>query len=508
MHFNDYVRHDALGLAQAIARGDTDANALLTTALARADAVDPAINSIVTRMDDIAADRAATPVDGASVDGASVDNVFAGVPFLLKDLFQDYAGVRSTYGSAALARADFRPAEHAEITQRFLAAGVNVIGKSNTPELGAKGVTEPRINGATRNPWHLSHTPGGSSGGAAAAVAAGIVPMAGANDGGGSIRIPAACCGLFGLKPGRARVPAGPHFTDQAHGIATDHVISRSVRDSAAMLDAVAGYEPGAIAKLAAPEIPYRQAAERDPKPLRIGLQDVSPLGTPLHAEAHACLETTAAHLTALGHHVERAAPALDGRQLARDFLMTWYVRMAGALTELGAQTGAAPSDFELDTRAMAHVGRAFTAVEYALMHERWRDYRRGLADFHTRYDLLLTPSLGAPPVAIGAMDTPRVLQAVLPLVLKLPTSRLLVASGIVDRLAEDNLAPVPFTQLANLTGVPAMSVPLHWCASGLPLGSQFVAPPGGEALLFQLAGQLERAAPWFDRRPAVAGVD
>ncbi len=498
MDFNEYARHDGISLARAIRDGKTDSTSVLAAALARAERVEPAINSIVTRMDDIAQARAHETPAGP----------FAGVPFLLKDLFQDYQGVRTTYGSRALARPDFRPAEHAEIVKRFLAAGVNVIGKSNTPELGAKGVTEPIANGATRNPWHTDHTPGGSSGGSAAAVAAGIVPLAGANDGGGSIRIPAACCGLFGLKPGRARVPAGPHFTDQAHGIAVDHVLTRSVRDSAAMLDITAGYEPGAIARLAAPEMTYRQAAERDPKRLRIGLQDHSPLGTPLHAEAQASLNTAARQLTDLGHHVERAAPDMDGRQVARDFLMTWYVRMGGALSELRAQTGCAWRDFELDTRAMAHVGRAFTAVEYAQMHERWRDYRRALALFHERYDLLLTPSLGAPPVAVGAMDTPKTLRMLLPLVLRLPTSRLLVASGIVDRLAEDNLAPVPFTQLANLTGVPAMSVPLHWTQAGLPLGSQFVAPPGGEALLFQLAGQLERAAPWFDRRPQIAGID
>ncbi|RJS93780.1 amidase [Salinisphaera sp. Q1T1-3] len=498
MRFEEYVKHDATALADCIARGEVRATELVDTALARLSAIDPVLNTVVTRMDDHARQRAAKPAPGA----------FSGVPFLLKDLFQDYAGVRSTYGCKALRAADFRPERHAEIVARFLATGVNVLGKTNTPELGAKGVTETAANGITRNPWDSTRTPGGSSGGSAAAVAAGVVPMAGANDGGGSIRIPAACCGLFGLKPGRARVPAGPHFTDQAHGIATDHVISRSVRDSAAMLDAVAGYEPGAIAHITPPIRPYRESAEIDPAPMTIGVMAESPLGLPLAPEAHAALEITTKQLTDAGHHVERIAPRIDGRQLTQDFLMTWYVRIAVALDEIRARTHGHWRDFELDTRAMAHVGRAFSATEYAAMHERWRGYRQALADFHTRCDLLLTPTLAGPPCPVGSFDTPAILRALLPVMLRLPTGRALIASGMLDRVAETNLAWVPFTQLANLTGTPAVSVPLYWTPEGLPLGSQFVGPPGGETRLFELAGQLERMAPWFDRRPVVPGVD
>lgn len=494
MRHEEYVQQDALGLAQLIAKGEISAGEALAAARARLQAVDDGLNSVIQAMDDIADQRASESVPGA----------FAGVPFLIKDLFQNYAGVTTTYGNKALKKSDFRPSEHDEIVRRFIASGVNIFGKTNTPEFGAKGVTEPEANGITRNPWNTAHTPGGSSGGSAAAVAAGVVPMAGANDGGGSIRIPAACCGLFGLKPGRVRVPAGPHHTDQVHGISVDHVLTRSVRDSAAMLDATAGYEPGAIVRLAPPETPYRAAIERPPATLRIGVMDDSPLGTPVSAEARAGISATTALLESLGHQVERAAPALDGAQLCRDFLMTWFVRMAGAVDEVRAQTGCGADGFELDTRALAHLGRCFSAVEYTVMIDRWLSYRQGLAAFHADYDLLLTPTLASPPVAIGALDTPAWQRALLRPLLRLPSGRALLKSGIVDQMAHESLQHVPFTQLANLTGVPAMSVPLHMTADGLPMGSQFVAGPGGEALLLQLAAQLESAAPWFDRLPTL----
>jgi len=496
MKYSEYVQHDALGLARLVAERQVDATALLHLARERLADVNPQLNAVVHRMDTIADARAKESVDGA----------FAGVPFLIKDLFQDYAGVPSGYGNAALKRAGFAPQEHAEITRRFMASGVNIFAKTNTPEFGAKGVTEPEAFGITRNPWNTGHTPGGSSGGSAAAVAAGIVPMAGANDGGGSIRIPAACCGLFGLKPGRARVPGGPARSDLMHGAAVDHVITRSVRDSAAMLDAIAGYEKGAIVRLAEPEAGYLAAIETAPKALRIGVLDTSPLDIPLHEQAHAAIDTTTKLLESLGHTVERAAPAIDGLQLGRDFLSMWFVQMAIQVDDVRARTGAKADEFELDTRAMAHVGRAFSATEYMQAFERWRGYRYALAEFHAEYDLLLTPTLANPPSRIGESATPRWQQMALRPLLRLPTGRALIRSGIVEQIARENLKHVPFTQLANLTGVPAMSVPLHMTPDGLPLGSQFVGAPSSESLLLRLAAQLEEAAPWFDRLPVIGG--
>ncbi|MBO9470337.1 amidase [Endozoicomonas sp. G2_2] len=498
MEYREYVRHDALGLARLVAERQVTAAELLDTARQRMAQVNPSLNAVIRRMDSQADAFAQAHAKNTDENGGA----FAGVPFLLKDLFQDYAGVESSYGNAALKQAGFKPEAHAEITRRFIASGVNIFGKTNTPEFGAKGVTEPEAFGVTRNPWNTEHTPGGSSGGSAAAIAAGIVPMAGANDGGGSIRIPAACCGLFGLKPGRARVPGGPERSDMMHGASVDHVITRSVRDSAAMLDAVAGYEHGAIARLATPDTSYLEGMSTPPKGLRIGVLDESPLGIALHAEAHAAIKTTTKLLESLGHRVERAAPAIDGLQLGRDFLSMWFVQMTLAVDDIRARTGAKADAFEMDTRAMAHVGRAFSAQEYMQAFGRWQGYRHALAEFHAEYDLLLTPTLANPPSRIGESATPKwQLMALRPL-LHLPSGRALIRSGIVEQIARENLRHVPFTQLANLTGVPAMSVPLHMTDNGLPLGSQFVGGPGSELLLLQLGAQLEQAAPWFDRLP------
>ncbi len=506
MKHTEYVRHDGIALAALIADGQLSAAEALAAARARLDAVNPRINAVIRRMDDLAdaaaqqADRTVTNMP-AEPTGSTP---FAGVPFLIKDLFQDYAGVVSSYGNQALADARFTPDAHAEITRRFIASGVNIFGKTNTPEFGIKGVTEPDAFGPTRNPWHLDHTPGGSSGGSAAAVAAGVVPMAGANDGGGSIRIPAACCGLFGLKPGRARTPGGPRHSDLMHGASVDHVISRSVRDSAAMLDAVAGYEPGAIARLAEPDTTYLDAIERPPSKLRVGVLAQSPLGIDLHPEARTAVEHTGQLMENLGHRVEYASPGIDGLQLAQDFLTMWFVYAARAIDTVRADTGCAADAFELDTRAIAHVGRALAATEYLAIFSRWQDYRRALADFHAEYDVLLTPTLAGPPPRIGETATPGWQRTLLRPLLRLPSGRALIKSGIVEQLARDNLKHVPFTQLANLTGVPAMSVPLHWTADGLPLGSQFVGSPGSEAALLALAAQLENMQPWFDRLPVI----
>ncbi len=492
MKQDEYVRHDGLGLAALVARGEVTAGELLETAIARLEAVNPRLNAVITPMFDIARERASEQLTGA----------FAGVPFLLKDLFQDYAGVPTAYGCNALKKAGWRPPHHAEVVRRFIDAGVICMGKTNTPEFGAKGVTEPGAFGAARNPWDTDRTPGGSSGGSAAAVAAGVAPMAGANDGGGSIRIPAACCGLFGLKPGRGRTPTGPDFTEMMHGASVEHILSRSVRDSAAMLDAISGYEPGASFRLAPPEVPYLKAIEDAPRKLRIGLMTRSPLGTDVHPQAVQAAEHAAKALEALGHHVEHAEPAIDGMRLAKDWLLMWFVHMAAAVDRIQADFGAATNDFELDTRAMAHIGKAMSASDYLDGYNRWKDYRHALAAFHAQYDLLLTPTMAHPPVPVGATETPRWQQAALRGLLRLPTGRALLKSGIVDQMAQESLKYVPFTQMANLTGVPAMSVPLYQTPDNLPMGTQFVGAPGSEALLLQLAAQLEAAAPWFGRRP------
>ncbi len=326
--------------------------------------------------------------------------------------------------------------------------------------------------------------------------------MTGANDAGGAIRISAACCGLFGLKPGRGRTPTGPDATEMMHGASTEHILSRSVRDSAAMLDAINGYEPGASFRLAPPDIAYLKAIEKSPRPLRIGLNTRSPIGTDVHPEAIQATEHTAKVLESLGHHVEHAEPAIDGMQLAKDWLLMWFVQIAAMIDNVRDEFKSAASDFELDTRAMAHIGRGLSAAEYLAGYNRRKDYRHALAAFHAEYDLLLTPTMAHPPIEIGATATPRWQQTAMRALLRLPTGRALLKSGIVDQMAQKNLQYVPFTQIANLTGTPAMSVPLYQTADNLPMGTHFVGPPGSEALLLQLAAQLEIAEPWFDRIP------
>lgn len=492
--FKDYGRYDALGLAELIRRGEVSAPEVLEAAIARADAVNPKLNAIIIPMHDLARARAKERLEGP----------FAGVPFLVKDLFQEYAGVRTAYGCKALKQANYTAAEHSEITRRWLAAGTVIFGRTNTPEFGAKGITEPDAWGPTRNPWNLAHVPGGSSGGSAAAVAAGIVPMAGGNDGGGSIRLPAGHCGLFGLKPGRGRTPWGPTYAEMMHGAAMNHVLTRSVRDSAAMLDATHGSEIGSMYRIEPPGRPYLEEVTRDPGRLKIGFTMHSPIGTDVHPEAVIAVQKAAQLLGSLGHHVEEATPTVNGMQLAQDFVTMWFANCAATVEVIKQQTGCGDEGFELDTLAMAAFGRASRAHEYVASYMRWNDYTRKLGEFHQKYDLFMTPTMAMPPARVGEIATPRWQQVALKVLMALRLGGLVLKSGMIEEMVRENLKWVPFTQLGNLTGAPGMSVPLHWTADGLPLGTHFVAAHGGEGLLFRLAGQLERAQPWADKRPSI----
>lgn len=487
MTFDEYRSHDALGLAALVGNGETTADELLECALHRVETTRSTINAVNRMLTDRARSRLQPPLTGA----------FAGVPFLVKDVVQDIQGEPTTMGSRAFV--DHRADEDSSYVRRADAAGLVIFGKTNTPELALKGITENATFGATRNPWATGHTPGGSSGGAAAAAAAGIVPMAGANDGGGSIRIPAAYCGLFGLRPGRGRVPVGPAQAEVWEGASSDHVLTRSVRDSAAMLDALAGPDTGAPFHIAPSARPFMQELEQAPAPLRIALCTHSPIGGPVDADCRAAAEDTARLLEELGHHVEEAEPPLDGMALARCY-MTLYFGQVAAATARGRD-----GDFELDTRALAMLGRALSSGEYVTAHQQWNAFGRVLGAFFNDFDLYLTPTVAARPAAIGELDAPAGERLGLRVLSALRAGRLLLKSGMVEKMAFKALERTPFTQLANLTGTPAMSVPLYWTDDNLPLGSQFMAPVGGEGLLLRLAAQLERARPWWHRVPEVA---
>ncbi|MGE2735851.1 amidase [Mycolicibacterium vaccae] len=489
MDFDEYRTYDATGLAKLVADTEVTATELLDVARRRAAAVNPRINAIVR---DVPAVPERTPA-----------GPFAGVPFLIKDLAQDYAGLPTSAGSRALAST---PAtEHATVVQRWLDAGLVIFGKTNTPEFGAKGITEPELWGATHNPWDLTRSPGGSSGGSAAAVAAGIVPCAGANDGGGSIRIPAGCCGLVGLKPGRGLTPSGPAVGEAMHGAAVQGVVSRTVRDTAAMLDVLRGGEPAGPYQPGVPATPFADCVAADPGRLRIGVRVPSAINPDPHPEARAAVDRTVAALIDLGHHVEELAAApFDDAVLARDFLLTWFVHIAWEVAEAKQHTGAGDDGFERDTMLLAALGRATSSVDYVDAVARRHDHTRRLTRFFESYDLLLTPTMATPPPRLGEFDLPILMQRASDVLIRTRTAGLLRFTRIVDDIVDQNLNWVPYTQLANLTGRPAVSLPLHWTADGLPLGVQFVAPLGGEAVLLQLAAQLEQALPWADRMPAI----
>jgi amidase len=490
----EYDQYDGLGLAELIRTRQVSASEVLEAAVANIQRLNPAINAVVTPMFNIAAE---------TLKQGLPEGPFQGVPFLLKDLLSAYAGVPLTFGCKALR--NFIPDHDSELVARYKQAGLVILGKSNTPELGLMAYTEPELFGPTRNPWDLARTPGGSSGGAAAAVAAGMVPLAGAGDGGGSIRIPAAYCGLFGLKPSRGRVPSGPDFGELWQGAVVEHVITRTVRDSAAMLDSISGADAGAPFVVQAPERPFLEETRREPQRLRIAFWLKSPLETPVDPENEKAVLQTALLLQRLGHDVEEAAPELDGKALARSYLTLMYGEVAADLEDMGRVLGrpVRPDEVEAATWTIGLIGRYEPAAAMALARHLWGRAGRVMGRFHQTYDLYMTPTTAQPPARIGELKAKPYEIGALKAVDRLRLGRPLRRSGIVNRLAIHQMARTPFTQLANFTGQPAMSMPLHWTRAGLPCGVHFMARIGDEATLFRLAAQLEKENPWFQRKPA-----
>lgn len=492
---DEYLRHDALGLAALVHQGHVSAPELLDVALERARALNPTLNAVVRFMEDDARASAAAPAPGP----------FAGVPFLAKDLLTFYRGHPTTAASRYLT--DLVVDHDSEMARRVRAAGLVVFGKTNTPEFGLVPFTEPELFGPCRNPWNPERVTGGSSGGSAAAVAAGIVPMASGGDGGGSIRIPASCCGLFGLKPTRGRTPTGPDFGLLWRGAAIEHVLTRSVRDSAAMLDATHGTDVGAPFEIPPPAGPWLAEVERDPRPLRVGFMK----GPLLHAEVHpdcvAAVEDAAALLDALGHHVEEAAPVVDARRFTLAFLTMVAAELGADLAFAAGLVGrpARRGEVEPATWALRLLADAITAQEYATALRTLEGVGRTVGPFFQDYDVLLTPTLAAPPPPVGSLRPPRGQERLLRVLGSFGSGRLVRAAGLLEEAAKDAFAFIPWTPVFNVTGNPAMSVPLHWNGEGLPVGVHLVGRFGAEDVLFRLAGQLERARPWMDRRPPVA---
>ena len=468
-------KYDALGLGELVTKGQVTPTELLDRAIARTEAVDPKINAVVLKHYDEAR-RQIAEIKPAGP--------FAGVPFLLKDLGAYLKGTVTTEGSRAFANA---VADHdSTVPRRAKEAGFVIFGKAASPEFGLTTSTESKIWGATRNPWNTDRTAGGSSGGSAAAVAARILPIAHASDGGGSIRIPAACCGLFGLKPSRGRVPADVGRSVGWNGLSTLHAVSISVRDSAALLDAWAGPEPGDSVTPPPPtQGSFLDAVSRAPGKLRIALVEMALNGAELHPDCKAALAEVAKLCESLGHTVEPAAYNLDGQALGDAMMIGLGADLAARLDRRAQELGhpITTDDVELVTLMLTERGRGASAQAYVDARRVFDTAAVEVAAMHQRYDLILSPTLAQPPVPLGLLG--------------------LSPENIGD-YARAIAGFSPYTALQNQIGVPSMSVPLVWNGEGLPIGVMFSAPFAQEELLFSLAGQLEQARPWKDKLPPV----
>ena len=468
-----YGECDATELAAMVQRGDVSARELVDEAIRRCEAVNGELNAVITTMFEQARDAAAQPPG---------DGPFAGVPFLMKDFVAEVAGVPFSEGSEFLR--DYVPDEDSEIYRRFCAAGLITIGKTNLPEFAIGTTTEPRRFGATHNPWDPARTPGGSSGGAAAAVAARVVPMAHGNDVGGSIRIPASCCGLVGLKPSRGRTTLAPHYGDIFSGYFVEHALTRSVRDAAGLLDVIAGPAPGEPYLAPPPARPWADEVGADPGRLRIGYSTATPLGDPLDPACRKAIEETAALCADLGHDVVERAPDFD----ALDFWTRYTSVLAGgvawALADWSRRLARPldPAHFEPFVWAFAERGVQQSAADYLMAIQDVQRHVRRISEFYVDRDLWLTTTLGQPPVPLGTL-----VYADDPFELRRRTARF-----------------SPYTYIANATGQPAISLPLAMSDDGLPIGLHFTARLGEETTLIRLAAQLEQARPWQALKPAI----
>jgi amidase len=451
----------ALEQARLVRSGEISSTELVQLSLERIDRLDRTLNAFVT----VCADDALAAA--ASVDSTPGDAPFRGVPISVKDLTAT-AGVRTTYSSRAYA--NYVPDFDTAVVRRIREAGFVMVGKTNTPEFGTVAFTESDLNGATRNPWNPDLTPGGSSGGAAAAVSAGLVPLAHATDGGGSIRIPASCCGLFGLKPSRGRVSNAPFGA--LEGLSTAGPMARAVADAAAFLDLLSGYEPGDPWWAPPPERPFALTTRETPKRLRVAVTTTPPIDTPVDPECVRATMAAAEILAELGHDVREETPPWREPSLFDLFLTVWQVGPALHPVDETAMTAL--------NRGLVESARATSAVEYARAVAQLQALARRIVSFWADVDVVLTPTLALPPIPIGWQEA---------------------VDGAIEQLHR-NTEFTPFTAVANLTGQPAMSLPLHWSDDGLPIGVQIIGPPAGDALLLQLAAQIEAARPWTDRRP------
>jgi amidase len=489
----EYDDLDALALAQRVRSGELSAGEVLEAAIERIEARNPSLNAVVYKMFDRARGRA----------GKLPDGPLRGVPMLVKDLKLQIAGT-PTSNSTRLSMGKI--AERTSVlAERYEAAGLQIVGKTNTPEFGIMGITEPAVRGACRNPWSADHTPGGSSGGSASAVAARMVPIAHGGDGGGSIRIPAAACGLFGLKPTRGRVTMAPFAGEAWGGFVQEHVLARSVRDSAALLDVADPEAPGEPYGVPAKARPWLEEVGANPGKLRIAFTRDTLYAGETHPDCVAAVEDTVALLRGLGHEVFEAKPSFPREEMVRAYFLTvatGVARFVETASEDAGREKPRPADFEPATWLLALIAWKTSAPQLLAAQQMMQRAGREVAEFFERHDLFVTSTLARPPAKVGELGLSLAERAQMGLLTALPLGKLLDVA--LDKMGSGKLAYTPNTQLFNQTGQPAMSVPLFWNAQGLPIGTQIAARFGDEATLFRLAAQLEAARPWAQKKPSL----
>lgn len=493
--FKEYEKYDGIGLSELIKKKEVTPNEVLEAAIAKIEKLNPRLNAVITKMYDEAKEV---------VDRGVKTGVFAGVPMLLKDISQLYKGVRYTMGSKLLR--DFVPDIDSEFVKRIKNSGALIIGKTNVPEFGLMGTTEPEYFGPTKNPWDLKRTPGGSSGGSAAAVASRMVPVATGNDGGGSIRIPASCCGVFGLKPSRGRTPNGPLNGEIWMGLVVEHALTVSVRDSAAMLDVTAGADTGAPYEIKPPTRSYLKTMDIPPKKLKIAFSVENPLSSDVHPLCRNAVLKTVDLLDELGYDIEEKTPDIDFKELAQSYIVSMFGEVAFLLKDLEKIIGKKikSSDIEMSSWILAKIGEIVPIWKASWAKHTWDMAARKMGEFHKEYDLYLTPTMAQPPAFIGEVVPTSTEKLLMGFIDKLRLGKVISLDDVIEKLAYKQLSRMPYTQLANQTGQPAMSVPLFTTKDGLPIGVHFTAAYGKESLLFKLARQLEMAKPWKDRTASV----
>ena len=470
----DYCNYDGLGLADLVARGEVTPSELADAAWEAIERLNPELNAVLQVLRQEAS---------AEIAAGLPEGPFRGVPFGIKELVLHAKGVRCDMGSR-LAQG-YVPAEDSELMARFRRAGLVTVATTQTPELGYNPTTETVLFGPVHNPWHPGHSAGGSSGGSGAAVAAGILPLAHGNDGGGSIRIPASANGLVGLKPTRDRVPTGPDYGDPLCGWAIEFALTRSVRDSAALLDAVAGPDVGAPGHIAPPQRPFRDEVGAPTGRLRIAWTTQPFSGEPIDPDCEAAVRGTVALLEELGHELVEARPELDWELFLEHTHVIWVTYNAAAVESIGRELGRSPSPETLEAVTLACVedGKRFSAIDMIRAFEYGNALSRSVGAFFSGYDAFVTPTMARPAVPLGEVNQN--------------------APDLSARAwTEQVFRYCSFTPLFNTTGQPAISLPLHWTADGLPVGVQFAGRFGDEATLLRVAAQLEEARPWADRRP------